>query len=159
METCDVVDKLGNRTGQVVIRGTELAPGEYYLVVHVWIRDESGNYLIQQRALNLASDPGIWTTTTGYVLAGEESIAGAMREAKEELGIQLSPTRLRKLDRHTMDNRVEDIWLADVLHNPIQVSILEAEVADWKWVSRDELEQMMELGDFFRYSYFGNLPK
>ena len=59
MEICDVVDEFGTRTGRVVTRGTELALSEFYLVVHVWIRDENSNYLIQQRALHLASDPGI----------------------------------------------------------------------------------------------------
>jgi len=152
MESCDVVDTSGIRTGRVVPRGTNLATGEYYLVVHVWIKDEDGNYLIQQRAFHLASDPGVWAVTVGYVQVGEESIAGAIREVKEELDIQLSPTHLQKFDRHAMDNRVEDVWLADVLHDSVQVSILETEVADWKW-------QMIERGDFFGYSYFENMPE
>jgi len=45
VEICDVVDEFGTRTGRVVTRGTELAPREFYLVVHVWIRDENSNYL------------------------------------------------------------------------------------------------------------------
>ncbi len=159
MELCDVVDKSGTRMGRVVPRGTKLETGEYYLVVHVWIKDENDNYLIQQRALHLASGPGVWAVTVGYVQAGEESIAGAIREVKEELGIQLSPIHLQKFDRHTMENRVEDVWLAEVLRNSVQVSILKTEVADWKWVSKSELEQMINQGDFFKYSYFSDLPR
>ena len=157
METCDVVDKLGNRTGRVVTRGTELASGEFYLVVHVWIRDENNNYLIQQRAYHLASSPGVWAVTVGYVLAGEDSIAGALREVKEELGIRLSTTQLKRFDRHAMDNRVEDIWLADVLRSQMDEPILGSEVAEYKWISAAELEQMANRGDFFRYSYLGDI--
>jgi len=157
MEICDVVDELGNRTGRVVTRGTALAVGEYYPVVHVWIRDELNNYLIQQRAFHLASGPGVWAITVGYVLAGEDSISGAIREVEEELGIHLLPSHLKQIDQHAMENRVEHVWLADISRSSIGTPILGPEVADWKWVSKVELEQMVSWNDFFRYSYFDNI--
>jgi 8-oxo-dGTP pyrophosphatase MutT (NUDIX family) len=159
VETCDVVDQFGNRTGRVVSRGTQLATGEYYLVVHIWIRDENRNHLIQRRALHLVSDPGIWATTVGYVLAGEESIAGAIREVGEELGIQLFPVQLRLVDRHTTNDRVEDVWLAELLRDQMDKPVLGSEVAEWKWVSRVDLERMVHQGDFFKYSYLSNILK
>ena len=157
MEICDIVDEFGNRTGRVARRGTELAAGEFYPVVRVWIRDERGNYLVQQRAFHLASGPGIWATTVGYVLAGEESIAAAIREVKEELGVQILPAHLKRIDRHAMENRVEDIWLADVLSSSIGTPTLGTEVDDCKWVSTVELQQLVSQNDFFRYSYFDHL--
>ena len=95
----------------------------------------------------------------GYVLTGEESISGAIREVEEELGIQLLPSHLKRLDRHAMENRVEDIWVADISRNSIGTPILGLEVADWKWVSKAELEQMVSGNDFFRYSYFDDMRK
>ena len=157
MEICDIVDEFGNRTGRVARRGTELAAGEFYPVVHVWIRDELGNYLIQQRAFHLVSGPGVWATTVGYVLAGEQSIAAAIREVQEELGIQISPSYLKRIDRHTLENRVEDVWLADVLSNSIGTPTLGTEVADYKWVSAVDLQQLVSQNVFFRYSYFDRL--
>jgi 8-oxo-dGTP pyrophosphatase MutT (NUDIX family) len=159
METCDVLDETGNRTGRTVTRGTKLAQGEYYSVVHVWIKNEAGEYLVQQRASYLDSDPGIWATTVGYVLAGEDSLSGAIREVSEELGIQLWPEHLRRLARHKMDNRIEDLWLAEVTLTAIGVPTLGSEVSDWKWASKAELEKMISRGDFFAYSYFGNIVK
>jgi len=157
MELCDVVDQFGNQTGHMVTRGTKLAAGEYYLVVHVWIRDENNNYLIQQRALHLESGPGAWATTVGYVLAGEESITGAIREVKEELGIQLLSTHLKRLERHTLENRLEDIWLAEVQRNSIGIPVPGNEAADCRWIARTDLEEMVNQGGFFRYSYHGRL--
>ena len=157
MELCDIVDELGNRTGQVVTRGTKLAMDEFYLVVHVWIKDENANHLIQQRALHLESGAGIWATTVGYVLAGEESLNGAIREVREELGIQLLPSQLRLFNRHTMENRVEDIWLAEIPSNSIGEPTLGPEVSDWKWVSKAELEQMVSRSEFFKYSYLSDI--
>ena len=159
MELCDVVDEFGNRTGQIVTRGTKLEPGEFYLVVHGWIRDENANYLIQQRSAQLASDPAIWATTVGYVLADEDSLSGAIREVEEELGIRLLPAQINRFDRHTMQNRVEDIWLAEILRNSIGVPTLGPEVAAWKWVSKAELEQMVSRSEFFKYSYLSDILK
>jgi isopentenyldiphosphate isomerase len=157
MELCDVVDQFGKRTGRVVTRGTKLASDEFYLAVHVWIRDESNQYLVQQRAFHLTSGPGVWSTTVGYVLSGEESIDGAIREVKEELGIQLLSAYLQRIERHVLDNRVEDIWMAEVHRDSIGIPAPGDEVADYKWVSRDELEQLADCGEFFRYSYHGKL--
>jgi 8-oxo-dGTP diphosphatase len=157
MEICDIVDESGNRTGQVAPRGSELSPGEFFPVVHVWIRDELNNYLVQQRAFHLASSPGAWAVTVGYVLAGEDSISGAIREVEDELGIQLSSSQLKLIDRHTMQNRVEDVWLADIFRSSMSTPIPGPEVADWKWVSKVELEQLASQNDFFRYSYFDNI--
>jgi 8-oxo-dGTP pyrophosphatase MutT (NUDIX family) len=157
-ELCDVVDELGARIGRTVARDTPLAPGEYYLVVHVWIRDEAGDYLVQQRAHDRATDPGVWATTAGYVQAGEDSLAAAVRETREELGLQLQPAQLERLKRHALDDRVEDIWLATVSRAALGPPEPGPEVADWKWISKAMLNELVNRGDFFRYSYFDSLP-
>jgi 8-oxo-dGTP pyrophosphatase MutT (NUDIX family) len=159
MELCDIVDEFGTRTGRAVARGTKLALGEFILVVHVWIRDETGRYLIQQRALHLRDDPGIWATTAGHVQSGEDSLAGAIREASEEMGLQLAPAQFRRLDRLKIKNRIEDLWLVEVSRTSIGAPTLGPEVADCKWVSKAELEQLASQGDFFAYSYLGDLPE
>ena len=155
MELCDVVDKSGNRTGRTVERGTKLGSDEFYPVVHVWIRDDDHNYLIQQRGPHLESGPGVWATTVGYVVSGEESIDAVIREVKEELGIQLLPGHLKRIDRHVLDNRVEDIWIAEAPRDALGTPIPGEEVADYKWVSRDKLEELVNRGEVFRYSYHG----
>ncbi len=157
MEICDIVDESGNRTGRVAPRGSVLSPGEFFPVVHVWIRDEFGNYLIQQRAFNRPSDPGVWAITAGYGGAGEDSLSCAIREVDEELGIQLSPSHLKRFDRHTMEHRLEDIWLADVSRSSIGPPTAGPEVAGWKWVSKVELQEMASRNNFFRYSYLDDI--
>jgi hypothetical protein len=56
-----------------------------------------------------------------------------------------------------MENRSEDIWFVDGSSDTLGVPISGTEVADWKWVSRAELEQMAGQGDFFRYSYLNDI--
>jgi 8-oxo-dGTP diphosphatase len=159
MDVCDVYDSAGARTGRSTVRGIELAHGEYYLVVQVWIRNEAGEYLVQQRAAHLESGPGMWATTAGYVLSGEDSLAGAIREVSEELGVQLAPGCFSKFDCLYMDGLMQDIWLADVSKSAIGQLSLGSEVDDWAWASMAELERMVSRGEFFAYSYLGSLPR
>lgn len=155
MELCNLVNEHGTRTGRIVPRGTQLSPGEYYPVIHVWIRDEHNNYLIQQRAFHLASGPGVWATTVGYVQAGEEFIAAVIREVEEELGIRLPLDCLEMFSHRAWENRFEKRWLAKVSRNAIGAPALGPEVADCKWVYNVDLDEMVKRGEFFRYSYHG----
>jgi 8-oxo-dGTP diphosphatase len=159
MERCDVFDETGRATGQVVTRGTTLHDGEYYLAVQIWIRDESGRYLVQQRALHLISGPGMWATTAGYVMAGETSIEGAVREVREELGFHLAPAALQHFMRVVGGNLLQDIWIASVSHDEIGDPVIGDEVNAWQWASKTELQEQIGRGTFFRYSYFEHLPE
>jgi len=154
-ELCDVVDQSGTRTGGTVERGTKLGSNEFYPVVHVWIRDDNHNYLIQQRGLHLESGPGVWATTVGYVVSGEESIDAAIREVQEELKIKLMPVYLNHIDRHVLDNRLEDVWMAEASRDALGTPIPGEEVEAYKWVSRKKLEELVNQGEMFRYSYHG----
>lgn len=159
MEMCDVHDESGTRTGRIVARNTLLGQGEYYLSVQVWLRNEGGEYLIQQRALHLTTGPGMWATTAGYVISGEDSISGAIREVMEELCIALAPTSLSRFFSLIMADRIEDVWLANVQKNTINAVTLDIDVADWKWASKNEISEMIRQGSFFGYSYFDTLPE
>jgi 8-oxo-dGTP pyrophosphatase MutT (NUDIX family) len=158
MELCDLVDQHGAATGRTVARGTPLAPGEYYQVVHIWIRDEAGQYLVQQRAHDRPVDPGVWAVTAGLVQTGEDTLTAALRETREELGLVLQPAELQRLRQQALENRFEDIWLATVTRAALGPPQPGPEVADWKWASKTVLGELIERGEFFAYSYFHSLP-
>jgi len=157
-ERLDVLDAQGNRTGRTVVRGTTLQPDEYHLAVHVWIRNAAGAYLIQQRAFHLADGPGVWATTVGYVLAGEDSRSAAMRETQEELGLLLEPNALRHWQRLTTGWRIQDVWLAEALNEAQAQVVIGPEVAAVLWATKPEIATMIARGAFFGYSYFAELP-
>lgn len=159
MELCDVFDEYGVYTGQVVPRDSALPPDTYFLAVHIWIRDEKGHYLIQQRASQRKRCPGMWATTVGYVHAGEDSLTGAIREVREELGIRLAPESLKRFNRLITDNRIEDLWLATVSSDQLSRPRPGPEVAEWKWASLDELNLMVRRGIFFGYNYLDDMPE
>jgi 8-oxo-dGTP pyrophosphatase MutT (NUDIX family) len=137
-------------------RGSDLEPGDFHLVVNVWNVNEAGDYLIQRRAPHLASAPGAWATTGGCVLSGEASDAAVVREVMEELGIDLRGRDLLLVDRLVNRSHLEDVWLVRVNAGIGPVS-LGPEVIDSRWVPGAELGAMAARGDFFPYSYLGEL--
>ena len=51
IERWDILNEAGRPTGRTVVRGNvSFRPGEYHLVVHIWIISSRGRFLIQRRA-------------------------------------------------------------------------------------------------------------
>ena len=97
MEKWDLYTKYREKTGKEHIRGEKIPKGFYHLVVHVWIRNRKGEYLISQRSVSRPTFPLMWECVGGSVLMGESSIDGALREVKEEVGLDLKPETGRLL--------------------------------------------------------------
>ena len=91
MELWDLYNERRELTGRDHIRGDEIPQGFYHLVVHVRIRNSKGEYLISQRSADRPTFPLMWECVGGSVTKGEDSLTGALRETKEEVGLTLSP--------------------------------------------------------------------
>ena len=83
----DVYDENRQLTGRVHRRGTPWAPGDYGLVVCVWVYDGSGHILLTRRAKG-KSFHGTWENSGGAAKAGETSRQAIARELFEETGIR-----------------------------------------------------------------------
>lgn len=149
-EIWDVLDENGRPTGKTALRGDGiLEPGEYHLVVHVWVASTSGKLLIQRRAEDRKLMPGEWAATGGSAVAGEDSETAARRELYEELGI--AARDMRFLTRIKRRNSLLDVWLT-VDDTPSERLVLQStEVAEAKWVTECELKRMIEGGGFHNY--------
>lgn len=51
-------------------------------MVHVWIRNFKGEYLISQCSANRPTYPLMWECVGGSIVKGEDSLQGEIREAK-----------------------------------------------------------------------------
>ena len=136
------------------VRGVPLPENGYHLVVHVWIQNSAGEYLIAQRAANRPSFPLKWECPGGSVLKGEDSLAGALREVREEVGVALDPARGKvvftkvrgKIDGRRF-NDILDIWLF-AWDGPIALeNATTDEVAQVRWMTRAEIEARFAGGD------------
>ena len=92
-EIWDLYDENRELLGKDHVRGEQLPIDGYHLVVHVWIRNSKGEYLIAQRSANRQTYPLMWECVDGSVIKGEDSLQGALREVKEEVGVDLLPKK------------------------------------------------------------------
>ena len=97
MELNDIYDENRNLTGKLHRRGTPWKPGEYGVVVCVWVYDGRGHLLLTRRARE-KSFAGTWENSGGAVKAGETSRQAIARELYEETGIQAEPEDFELLD-------------------------------------------------------------
>lgn len=137
------------------IRGEEIPEGTYHLVVHVWIRNLRGEYLISQRAASRPTYPLMWECVGGSVLKGEDSIHGAIRETKEEVGIDLSPedgkllfSTTRKINGLKKYNDILDVWLFEYRGEVNLDDATTDEVAQVFWMDEEKIQDMFDTHQF-----------
>ena len=161
MELWDLYTENREPTGRTHIRGEEIPDGCFHLVVHVWIRNSKGEYLISQRSGNRPTFPLMWECVGGSVLAGEDSLTGALREVKEEVGFDLKPndghllfTKLRSVISGKTFRDIMDVWLFQYDGEVSLTNATTDEVAQTKWMTRSEIEQLRESGDLVETLYY-----
>lgn len=160
IEKWDVLDEYGHRTGRTVLRGQgKLKPGEYHLVVHIWIVSDDGKFLLQRRADDKKLMPGEWAATGGAAIAGENSQTAAKRELFEELGITAPQDSFIKLCRFKRRNSLLDVWVVTYNSDISSLKLQKGEVAEVKWVTANELNNMIKNDEFHNYGseYFDTL--
>ena len=149
MDIMDIYDKNRNLTGRTHRRGEPMKDGDYQLVVHVFIRNSDGRYLITKRA-EKKTYPGRWEGTSGCVLTGETSLEAALREIREELGIELQgPSgKLVCSVEHPEFNGIGDVWLFCMDVKLGDIALQEEEACDVKWADSGEIREMLASGRF-----------
>lgn len=104
--------------------------------------------MIQKRSDNIKRHPGKCAFTGGAVDAGESSLEGAMREVNEELGIEVLPENMEYLISFKREKGFVDVWLLKSDINEDDLKLQKEEVDMVKWVSLDELEDIISSGNF-----------
>lgn len=98
MEYLDIVDEEGNPTGEVIERSRAHAEGIRHRTSHVWLvrkKKESLQFLLQRRSDNKESFRGCYDiSSAGHIPAGVGFKASAIRELKEELGVDADEDEL-----------------------------------------------------------------
>lgn len=165
-EIWDILDEHGKKTGRYAERGRKMATGDYHLVVHVWKRNSRGEWLIDKRAPTRGTSiDGKWETTGGSAVAGDDSLIAAVRETKEELGIDLDPqkgTLFSTIARHGNDGHswLQDAWVFEHDCSIEDVRFQEGETCDAMWATADKIREMMATGEFLSewfYPYFDEM--
>ncbi len=162
MELWDLYTRDRRKTGETHIRGEKLPPERYHLVVHVWIKNSRGEWLISQRAANRPTFPLMWESTGGSVIAGEDSLTGAIREAKEEVGVDLDPSQGTLVNSTVRDHfqDIKDDWLFLYDGEADLRNATTDEVADMRWMTVEDIRELYRAGKLVHtLTYFFDDPQ
>ncbi|MFW5893282.1 MAG: NUDIX domain-containing protein [Bacillota bacterium] len=155
-ERFDIYDKNGRYLNKSVPRGTRLAKGEYFMIVHVWIEREDGQFLIQKRAKKSDPIPHQWAVTSGLTAEGEAPKESAIREVKEEIGIDLAPSdlmhRARILSSGNSYHTITHVYHAYRTVDTDTLELDEDEVLEVAYASLETILDMVEKGTFWDYN-------
>ena len=154
-EIWDLYDENRELLGKDHVRGEQLPIDGYHLVVHVWIRNSKGEYLIAQRSANRQTYPLMWECVDGSVIKGEDSLQGALREVKEEVGVDLLPKKghvilsdIKKIEFGKVVNKIVDIWLFKYDGEVDMSNATTDEVAQVAWMNRSQIKELFDANMF-----------
>lgn len=151
-ELWDVYDENRQHTGRLHPRGRELGPGDYHLVVHVWIRDSQGRYLLTKRSPNKGYG-GMWESPGGAAKAGDDSLTACLREIREETGLHLAPEKGRVIKTYVEDHFICDVWLFKQDFRLEDVVLQPGETCDRMYATKEEILKLHEEGRFVPFQF------
>lgn len=139
-----------------------MAQDEYHIVVHVWSRSPRGEPLIKKRSPN-KHFLNMCECTGGSALAGEESIDAAIREAREEVGIELDRNTGRLfrsiVKQHHDFPQHTDVWLFSHDCAIEEVVLQKGETCEAMWASGEKIKETTASGEFLGYDAYPYLDE
>ena len=147
MERWDLYDKDRKPLNRTHVRGEAFAEGEYYVSCEIWVRNSKGEFLITKRHPDKKAG-NLWEFAGGGTLAGETTTQSAVRELKEETGIQSQESELQLFATYQHKNYFLDLFL---LNKDVQISdivLQPGETIDAKWASEETILQMIDNEEF-----------
>lgn len=166
LELIDIRKADGSLTGQVRERTLVHRDGDIHGTSHVWIVRKNGSVgqgfdiLLQQRSDNKDSYPGCYDiSSAGHVPAGCGYLDSAVRELREELGIEAAPEELHFAFWHEgrskekfygrlfINNEISRVYLFDDTERNCKLKLQEEEVTSVLWIDYDSCIRRMEEGE------------
>ena len=153
-ELLDIWDESGKPTGQVYEKSIAHQIGLFHPTVHVWFYTSAPSLLLQKRGSKKETFPNLWdVSVAGHVSSGESILDGALREIKEEIGLQLKSNDLILIDvrkninqfsNGIIDCEFQHVFLSELKIGLEDLVIQKEEVDDVRLFSFDEMEICMQ---------------
>lgn len=140
MEAIKIYDENRNKTNKVVDRFKyKKKNNEFDLSVQIWIINDNEEILLTQRS-NKIDYPYMWECIEGVVDYNENSLEAAIREVKEEIGIDIYPNEIYKLkiDKELECPKFTDVYLCKKNINLNDIILEKQECIDVKIVNEEE---------------------
>lgn len=154
-ELIDLLDDNGKVVG-TVDKAIAHRDGLWHRSVHVWIINDNSEILLQHRCSEKSFFPNVWDCSfAGHIGAGEGSLETAVREGKEEIGLDIDASELdfvytnkeKLVYGKTVSNEFVDIYLLKKNIDLSKQALQKEEVDGLKWIKLQQFFEMIEEGD------------
>jgi isopentenyldiphosphate isomerase len=122
------------------------AAGIWHRTSHVWVINNQGNILCQQRSLLKDSNPGLWEPFFGGHLAPKQSYQeAALNELEEELGIRKTASNITfyKTYKYVPGTEFQGIFTTTWDGDITTLQLEEDEVEQVAWHSPDDIRRLV----------------
>ncbi len=140
METLDIVDKQDTVVGEAT-RDECHSHKLRHRAVHIFLFDTEGQILLQQRSKEKDVYPGfLEASLSGHVIHGETYERAAIRELREEMGIEITRDKLKKESKfeimHGPEHEFVQVFVAT---SDKKIKKSREETLKVQWITKDEL--------------------
>ena len=153
-EIIDIVTSEGKPTGKTALKSEAHKLGLYHQTIHVWFFTSDGKILLQQRAKTKSIYPLLWdVSVAGHIGAGETIKEAALRETKEEIGLDIFETDLQKIgifecfksyENQIFDNEFQHTFISELNVDFSKLTKQDEEVEALKLVSISEFKTLLK---------------
>lgn len=148
MEIFDLVDEENRVIGSAARNECHGNPAFLHRAVHVMIEDSKGRIFLQKRSLEKDIQPGKWDTSVGgHLDQGESYLKAAVREAAEELGVELKEPEFLYQYIMRSDRESQFIQTFGMIHDG-PFALQKSEISEGRFWETTEIEENLESGIF-----------
>ena len=158
MELWDIYNEKKEKMGRTLKRNDwNMKPDEFHLTVLGVLQRPDGKFLITKRRMDKEWAAGWWEVPGGGVRAGEESKEAAMREVKEETGIDVSNAgggyvfTYQRINPEEKNNYFVDIYKFVLEFDEKDVKVQDEEVAGFEIATVEQIKAYAKQGIFLHY--------
>lgn len=147
MEIWDAYNEDGTLAGCDLVRGEAIPKGLFHVVSEVIVKHKDGMYLLMQRDYKKSTCPGLFEAGAGgAVQKGETPYEGAVRELKEETGIEAE--ELIPLYKHKWTDVIFYGYLCETDCDKNSITLQEGETISYLWMDKEEFLKFVDSDKF-----------
>lgn len=151
MELIEIVDENGNYTGQVMDKEEAHDNNLLHNEVGIFIINDKKEILLEKRSANKRFNPNKWGLCAGHVDAYETLEEAALREIKEEVGLDVSIEELipygeKEVTIKDSNSHITYFYYVKCNKKEDEFIIQEEELSKVKWFNIDEIIMMIKEG-------------
>lgn len=152
MELIQIVDEDGNFTGEIMDKKEANDKNLLHNEIATFIINDNKQVLLQKRSANKRFNPNKWALCAGHVGVDEILKNAALRELKEEVGIDISidelhPFAEREFTIRDSNSHITYFYYTKSNKAEEDFIIQEEELSEVKWFDIDKVIDMIKAND------------